>query len=229
MINWLHSKWHRPEKGWDPVDPAWALEYAEAEWRMVDHALLDTLEAKLGGLAGKRVLDMGAGAGQYSVALAQRGADVTWHDISRTYRTFAQAKAADAGVTLHWSLGYLEETQALPAASFDLIFNRICWYYCQNDQAFARQLWGLLKPAGVLYIHTPNSQFHGEGMPTLARLRTWLNAQTGFKVGHPMLPPRRVANLFAALPISRLEADYRDPRNDVIWVWKVGGESHTSS
>lgn len=228
MINWLHSKLHRPEKGWDPVDPAWAQEYAAAEWQMVDHALLDKLDVQLGGLQGKRILDMGAGAGQYSVALAQRGADVTWHDISHTYQRIAQEKAATAKVNLQWSLGYLEDTQALEPASFDLIFNRICWYYCQHDQTFAQQLCGLLAPGGLLYIHAPNSQFHGDKLSTAAQWRTWLNATTGFKIGHPMLPPRRIATLFADLPISKLEADYRDPRNDVIWVWKAGDESRTS-
>lgn len=228
MINWLHSKLHRPEKGWDPVDPAWAQEYATAEWQMVDNDLLDKLEVQLGGLRGKRVLDMGAGAGQYSVALAQRGADVTWHDISQTYQRIAQQKAAVAKVNLHWSLGYLEETQALQPASFDLIFNRICWYYCQHDKAFAQQLCGLLAPDGLLYIHAPNSRFHGNKLSILAQWRTGLNATTGFKIGHPMLPPRRIATLFADLPISKLEADYRDPRNDVIWVWKASDESRTS-
>ena len=121
---------------------------------------------------------------------------------------------------MHWSLGYLEETQGLDLASFDFIFNRICWYYCQNDKVFARKLWSLLKPGGLLYIHAPNSQFHRDGMSTSAQLRTWLNAQTGFKIGHPMLPPRRIASLFETLPISKLEADYCDARNDVVWLWK---------
>lgn len=186
---------------------------------MLDEGLLDILEEKTGGLAGKRVLDMGGGPGQYSIALARRGADVTWHDVSTTYQSIAQAKAAAAGVDVNWSLGYFEDAAHLPLASFDLIFNRICWFYCRNDRAFAQQLWSLLKPGGLLYIHTPNSHFHDE-MPVAAQARTWLNAHTGFKIGHPMLLPRQVSELFNHLPVRRLEADYSDPRNDVLWVWK---------
>ncbi len=220
MINWLHSQWHRPEQGWDPVDPDWAQTYAAAEWQTVDTGLLDRIETRLGGLAGKRVLDMGAGAGQYSVALAQRGAEVVWYDISRTYQTIAQRQAAEAGLTLEWHLGYFEDApRYLPNRQFDFIFNRICWYYCQNDRAFARLLWSLLAQDGLLYIHAPNSRFHAE-MPALARLRTWLNARTGFKVGHPMLPPRQLASLLNTLPLRQLEADCSDPCNDVLWVRK---------
>jgi len=120
---------------------------------------------------------------------------INWLHSKLPYQRIAQQKAAVAKVNLHWSLGYLEETQALQPASFDLIFNRICWYYCQNDKAFAKQLCGLLAPGGSLYIHAPNSQFHGDTLSTSAQWRTALNAGMGIKIGHPMLPPRRRAAL----------------------------------
>lgn len=64
MINRLHARMHRPERGWDPVPPGHASTYAENEWCAgVREELLDELDTWVGGLEGKRVLDLGGGAG----------------------------------------------------------------------------------------------------------------------------------------------------------------------
>lgn len=220
MINWLHSHLHRPERGWDPVDPAWATYYGNYEWEHIDAALLDAIGQRLGGWQGKRILDIGAGAGQYAVTFAQRGADAVWYDISRTYLAMAQARAADLGVTLTWQLGYLDEARThLHGQQFDFIFNRGCWFYCHNDRRFARMLWEMLAPGGLMYVYCPNNNFH-DSLPWHARLRVWLNATTGYKIGHPMLPPRHLATVLNVAPWQTLEADFRDPRNDAVWVAK---------
>lgn len=220
MINWLQSQLHRPENGWDPVDPAWADYYAEYEWKNINHDLLDRLEAHLGGLQGKRVLDIGAGPGQYAISFAQRGAQVVWYDISRRYQDIAQQQAAQRGVQLEWYLGYLEDAeQHLAGQQFDFIFNRGCWFYAHNDKAFAKFLWERLVSGGLMYVFAPNAASL-QNIPQQARLRLWLNAYTGFKIGHPMLPPRQMLNVLSSVPWQRLEADFTDARNDVFWVWK---------
>src|SRR4051812_35635270 len=72
VINLLHSRLHRPESGWDPVPQGHVLEYGTHEWASgADARLLDELEQRIGGFAGKQVLDLGGGPGQYSVAFAK--------------------------------------------------------------------------------------------------------------------------------------------------------------
>ena len=78
-VNYLHSLLHRVESGWDPISPEYAREYADFASSRIDITLVDHLERQVGGLSGKRVLDLGGGPGQYSVLFAERGADVTWH------------------------------------------------------------------------------------------------------------------------------------------------------
>ncbi len=224
MINRLHAQWHRPEQGWDPVPPGHAHQYAEGEWNLgVRETLLDELDAWVGGLQGKRVLDLGGGPGQYSVAFARRGADVTWHDVSATYRAIAQAKAQEAGVNICFSLGYMDEAPKCLNSPFDLVFNRICWNYGQTDHTFAQALFSLVKPGGVGYVDTPHSGWRRESLSTTARLRTWLNDVLAVKIGHPFPPHGRIARLFAAMPIETMRVDYSTPTNDRILFRRARG------
>lgn len=218
MINRLHAKFHRPDQGWDPVPPAHAASYGAGEWNCIDHGLLDDLSERIGGFAGKSVLDLGGGPGQYTMALAQRGARVTWHDVSRTYMDMSKHRAEDLGLTdgIKFSLGYLDEAPQLLGESFDLVFNRICWYYGFGDRSFAAVVYGLVKPGGFGYIDTTHSGYQREQLSTSARLRTWLNDCSAIKIGHPYPPRGRLARLFLRHGIERLSVDYSTPTNDRI-------------
>ena len=164
------------------------------------------------------MLDLGGGPGQYAVALAQRGARVTWHDVSRTYMDMSKHKAEALGLTdrIRFSLGYLDEAPQLLGESFDLVFNRICWYYGFGDRSFAAVIYGLVKPGGFGYIDTTHSGYQREQLSTSARLRTWLNDRSAIKIGHPYPPRGRLARLFLRHDLERLSVDYSTPTNDRI-------------
>ncbi len=224
MINRLHSLLHRPEKGWDPVDPAYALSYSEREWRAFTPNLLDTLEELLGErLNGKRILDLGGGPGQYSVAFARRGAMVTWHDVSRAYLQIARRHADDAGVQVEFSLGYLEDARRFVGCPFDLVFNRICWYYGMDDRGFASLIYSLVKPGGAAYVDTNTRDF--EKLAGKRKLQYLLNDRFFFKVGHPHPPHGRVADLFGGYAVDRMILDYSSVGNDRVFFIKSKGRS----
>jgi SAM-dependent methyltransferase len=222
VINWFHAQFHCPEKGWDPITDTHAREYAESEWSLFDERVLDEIEPWVGGFVKKSVLDLGGGPGQFSVAMAKRGALVTWYDVSRRYQLIAQKKAKAYGVSLLWSLGYLDDASKLGEAQFDLVFNRICWNYARSDKRFAGLIWNLLKPNGVAYIDANNDTFKYELLGLSSRLRTRINARYGWKVGHPMPPRGRIAELFNRLPIERMAVDYTLPTNDRLLFLKKG-------
>jgi 2-polyprenyl-3-methyl-5-hydroxy-6-metoxy-1,4-benzoquinol methylase len=223
MMNRLHARLHRPENGWDPVPSRYAVEYAGTEWLSgVNESLLDTLDDWVGGLNGKSVLDLGGGGGQYSVAFAVRGAAVTWHDVSATYLEFAKGKVAEHGVDVDFSLGYMDEAPQRFGAQFDLVFNRICWYYGWTDASFASVIFALVKPGGVGYVDCMHSGWQRDTLSTAARFRTWLNDALSFKVGHPFPPHGRIARLFAAFPIEKMLIDYGDMTNDRILFKRAG-------
>lgn len=216
MINWLFSELQRPERGWDPVPAEHAQEYGRAEWQSVNEHLLDQLEDWLGGLAGKRVLDLGGGPGHYSVAFARRGASVTWFDVSRNYQAMAQAKAAEMLVAdrVQFCLGYMDDASRLLPERYDLVFNRICWNYGRSDRAFADVVYQLVRPGGWGYIDATNTLFNADKLSASARLRTWLNAACSIKIGHPYPPRGRVATLLLREPMARLLVDYTSACND---------------
>lgn len=218
MINFLHSLLHQPARGWDPVPPEHARRYADLAWKDLNPALVDDLERRLGGLGDKRVLDLGGGPGQYSIAFARRGARVTWHDVSRAYLAIAREGAAQAGVRVDFSLGYLEDARRLAHAPFDLVFCRICWNYCRNDRVFARLVFRLMRPGGAAYIDANTEDFarpHGR-----QRLAYALYRLTGWKIGHPYPPRGRLARLFRRLPLARLEEDGASGFNDRLFLIK---------
>lgn len=200
-----------------------AATYGTGEWSRIDHALLDDLERRIGGLAGKTVLDLGGGPGQYTVAMAQRGARVTWHDVSRTYLDMSRqrAEAHGLGQSVAFSLGYLDEAPRLLARSFDLVFNRICWNYGFGDRSFAAVVYALVNPGGFGYVDTTHSDYQREELPASARLRTWLNDCSGIKIGHPYPPRGRLARLFLCHAVVQLHVDYRTSTNDRILFQKA--------
>ena len=224
MINWLFSQAQRPERGWDPVPAEHARHYSRSEWQGVNEPLLAQLDDWVGGLAGKRVLDLGGGPGQYSIAFARRGAQVTWFDVSRNYQALAQAKAAELLVAdaVQFRLGYLDDAPTLLGETYDLVFNRICWYYGRGDRSFADVVYRLVRPGGCGYIDTTNSLFNADQLSASARMRTWLNAACSIKIGHPYPPRGRIARLLLGHPVERLLVDYSTAASDRVLFKKPG-------
>jgi SAM-dependent methyltransferase len=216
MINWLFSRVQRPERGWDPVPPAHAQHYGGGEWQSLNESVLDQLDDWVGGLAGKRVLDLGGGPGQYTVAFARRGAWVTWFDVSRNYQAMAQAKASEMGITnrVEFCLGYMDDAPHLLTEPYDLVFNRLCWYYGRSDRSFADVVYRLVRPGGIGYIDTTNARFNADRLSPSTRLRTWLNTACSIKIGHPYPPRGRVANLLLRQPVARLLVEYPSAVSD---------------
>lgn len=217
MINWLHSRMFRPVNGWDPVSAIHAKQYAVQEWSSgVNDELIDTLASWCHGLAGKTVLDLGGGPGQYAVAFAKRGAKVTWYDISHLYRKLAEEKAREHEVSIRFATGYLDEAMDTLDQRFDLVFNRLCWNYSRGDDAFSKVLYKLVEAGGVGYIDTTHSEYMRDTLSFSSRIRTALNKYTGWKVGHPYPPHRRLEEIFARYPMETIFADYSSPMNDRI-------------
>lgn len=209
MINEILYFFQRPEKGWDPISTPYAKDYALNVLPRVNvEEIVQEVLKFTGDLKDKSVLDLGAGPGYFVEKFFFLGANVTWQDISHYHLKLFQKLFSEVKTNIQ--IGYMEEA----TGEYDLVFNRVCWYYCINDQKFVRKIIELLKPGGKAYLIIPNEghqkraekQIFGvKGF--LIRLRYYLNNKFGFKIGHPYLSTDRIKKIFSNLQCSFVDFD----------------------
>jgi len=78
--------------------------------------------SRLGDLAGKKVLELGSGAGEGAVYFAVKGADVTATDLSPGMLSVVEKVAAHNGVTLATRVCSATDLSQFPDNSFDIVY-----------------------------------------------------------------------------------------------------------
>jgi 2-polyprenyl-6-hydroxyphenyl methylase/3-demethylubiquinone-9 3-methyltransferase len=104
-------------------------------------------------LAGRRVLDVGCGAGLLCEPLARLGAVVTGIDAAAENVAAARAHAALSGLTIDYRAGGIE---ALAGETFDLVTSLEVIEHVATPDAFIAGLAAALAPGGLLILSTPN-------------------------------------------------------------------------
>ena len=214
MFNYLRAKFQNPNKGFDPISKQYAVSYFEDTYRLagrIDKNLLDLLKSTTE-LNGKKVIDLGAGPGQYTLLLAKEGADVHYHDISHNFVKLAIEKAAEEGYSFTHTIDYIDHI----SGPYDIIFNRGAFNYCFDDKTFVDILYNQLNQGGIYFgiLVNENQVFSTKKVPlfskkTLLYIQFWLNDIFNIKLGHPFTSKRKIKKIFEASPfeILRLE-DY---------------------
>ena len=104
-------------------------------------------------LAGKRVLDIGCGAGLLAEPLARMGGAVTGVDAAAENIGAARAHAAASGLAIDYRAGGIE---AVAGERFDLVTAMEVIEHVRERAAFVRGLADALAPGGLLVLSTPN-------------------------------------------------------------------------
>ena len=104
-------------------------------------------------LAGKRVLDVGCGAGLLAEPLARLGATVTGIDASAQVIAAAQQHAETGGLAIDYRVGGIE---AVAGGRFDLVTSLEVIEHVADTRAFVAGLAGALADGGLLVMSTPN-------------------------------------------------------------------------
>ena len=126
------------------------LERFGAGWeRAAEHDDLLTLLPDVGG---RRVLDLGCGAGQLARHLATTGAaEVVGVDVSERMLALARADWAHPRVTYRRAA---IEDLAFPPERFDLVVSSLVLHYVEDYAGLLRRIAGWLAPGGVLVYST---------------------------------------------------------------------------
>jgi len=102
------------------------------------------------GLAGQRILDLGAGTGALALQFARQSAQVVALDASRGQLESLKSKAERDRLDVQTLFARAEDT-GLPSASYDAVTASMCWgYFDQRD--ISREVPRLLKPDGHLLV-----------------------------------------------------------------------------
>ena len=107
--------------------------------------------AHFGDMAGKRILDLGCGAGDYALLFASLGAEVVAVDISEVSILKLKDFCEDHGITnLTPVLAPADDIDSL--GPFDLVFGQLILHHLEPFGAFVRQLHAALKPGGKAFF-----------------------------------------------------------------------------
>ncbi|HEV2106859.1 MAG TPA: class I SAM-dependent methyltransferase [Thermomicrobiales bacterium] len=152
-----HSAWlHQARATWDERAPWWdevAQVYAAAPDRVGDiHRTATALNLQ----PGSRLLDAGCGTGQFAIAFARRGCDVTAVDLAPDMLKRARRHAQEAGVEIIWREGDLT---ALPDRdeTYDAVHARLSLHFVPDMAATLTELRRVLRPGGRLYASIPGA------------------------------------------------------------------------
>jgi len=129
-------------------------------WKLPEnHANMKYLLDFAGNVEGKKIIEMGCGSGFTSIALSQRGADVTLLDIS----SVALEKAVEQFHVMNVTTPQIYLGDALqseiPSNIYDIAWNGgvIEHFYDEGKKKLILEMYRIVKPGGKVIILVPNS------------------------------------------------------------------------
>lgn len=114
----------------------------------------------LGDLKGKRVLELGCGGGQNSVAFAKQGAIAIGVDLSAEMLAFARRLADREDVRVELRQGDMADLAFVRADSVDLVFSASAFGFVEDLNRVFRQVHRVLRTGAPLVFSLPHPAWH---------------------------------------------------------------------
>jgi 2-polyprenyl-6-hydroxyphenyl methylase/3-demethylubiquinone-9 3-methyltransferase len=114
------------------------------------------IDASVGGLEGKRAVDVGCGGGILAESMAVRGAAVTGIDLSEKPLKVAQLHLLESGRQVDYRLVSAEDLAAQQPASFDLVTCMEMLEHVPDPASTVKACATLAKPGGWVFFSTLN-------------------------------------------------------------------------
>ena len=134
---------------WDAKGPMRALHH-------INPPRVRYIEQCVGGLKGKRVLDVGCGGGLLTEALAAKGADATGIDLADDVLEVAKLHGLESGVKASYKKISAEELASQSAGSFDLVCCLEMLEHVPDPASVIAALAALAKPGATVVLSTIN-------------------------------------------------------------------------
>ena len=109
--------------------------------------------------AGAHVLDVAAAQGNFTLALAERGYEVTWNDLRSELAEYVRHKHQYG--TVYYAPGNALELQG----EFDLVLMGEVIEHTAHPDEFLVAISRLVKPGGHLVVTTPNGEYFRNTLP----------------------------------------------------------------
>jgi len=139
----LASRWWDPDSEFKPLHD-------------INPLRLDYIDERVGGLAGKRVLDVGCGGGILAESLALRGARVLGIDMGEAPLAVAQLHQLESGAKLDYRRITAEELAGSEPASFDVVTCMELLEHVPDPASTIQACARLVKPDSHLFFSTIN-------------------------------------------------------------------------
>lgn len=110
----------------------------------------------LGRLNGKKILELGCGGGQCSIAMSKSGAIVTGIDISEKQIAFAKALAVNEKVKVQFYQCDGQDLSQFQEGHYDLVFSVWALLYIGNLKECFREVHRVLMPYGKFVFSLPH-------------------------------------------------------------------------
>ena len=117
---------------------------------------VDYIDGQVGGLGGKRVLDIGCGGGILAEAMAARGAAVTGIDMAEQSLQVARMHLHESGLEVDYRLATAEDFAERHAAKYDVVTCLEMLEHVPDADSIVAAASRLLKPDGILILSTLN-------------------------------------------------------------------------
>jgi 2-polyprenyl-6-hydroxyphenyl methylase/3-demethylubiquinone-9 3-methyltransferase len=114
------------------------------------------IERLAGGLAGKRILDIGCGGGILAEAMAAKGAAVTGIDLAEKPLKVAMLHRMEVGSSTDYRLESAEDFAGAHPAAFDVVTCMEMLEHVPEPGSTVRACAELVKPGGLVFFSTIN-------------------------------------------------------------------------
>jgi S-adenosylmethionine-dependent methyltransferase len=161
-----------------------ALEEALSEDR---YANVPWLDAALP-LNGARVLEIGSGTGESTLALAEQGAIVTGLDVDDNALAVGRERLKAYGLEAELLVANAQDVaQVLPGRTFDAVIFFASLEHMRLDERLIamRATWDMLRPGGIwCVIEAPNRIWYWDGHTSMDNFYNWLPDEMAARWAH---------------------------------------------